>query len=166
MDQALFQRMQEAALRFRSGESDVEEIETPNGLARLVRDPTNPLGFRIDFVGEGARRSVPIQEYPPSPVRLPGYPAPLPFLPNCAASVSSLDQSVTWDDPPEPERALERVARACLDDGWVARRPTGGGSESAHYFDKDGVERSLRLTRDGGRARLVLSERRVSPSGS
>src|SRR5688572_26569931 len=131
MDQALFQRMQEAALRFRSGESDIEEIETPNGLARRgthakrgSRDPTNPLGFRIDFVGDAARRSVPIQEYPPSPVRLPGYPAPLPFLPNCAASVSSLDQSVTWNDPPS-RRAHSSAShrRASATGGWRERRP-------------------------------------------
>src|SRR5687768_13693 len=115
MDPALFKKMQEAALRFRSGQSDYEEIMTPNGMARLVRDPTNDLGFRIDFVGEGARHSVAIQSYPPSTTRPPGYPAPLPFLSDCASTVDTLEQSVSWPDPLDPEKAFQMVRAACLD---------------------------------------------------
>ena len=156
--------MQEAALRFRSGESDVEEIMTPNGLARLVRDPSSPPGFRIDFVGGGARHSVPVQEYPPSPGRAPGYPAPLPFLANCATTVNTLDQTVTWHDPAEPDQAVEHVTRECTSDGWTqveSATPTGADEGLYRVFAKDGVERRLRLTEDDGRTRLVMGERRL-----
>ncbi|SVD86732.1 uncharacterized protein METZ01_LOCUS439586, partial [marine metagenome] len=61
MDPELFQRMQEAARRFREGESDFEEILTPAGPARLIRDDSDPRGFKIDFVGDGAQRSVSVQ---------------------------------------------------------------------------------------------------------
>jgi hypothetical protein len=160
MDPELFKRMQEAALRFRSGESDVEEIMTPNGLARLVRDPTNQLGFRIDFVGEGAKHSVAIQNYPPSPKRPHGYPAPLPFLENCRSTIDTLDQSVSWPEPDDPEDAFGRVAQACLDDGWT-ERPASGPHE--RVFEKDGAERRLRLSHDPREPSLALRERRLAP---
>jgi hypothetical protein len=159
MDPTLFQRMQEAAQRFRTGESDVEEIMTPNGLARLVRDPTNELGFRIDFVGEGAKHSVAIQHYPPSPTRPHGYPAPLPFLPNCRATVDTLDQTVSWPEPDDPAQAFRAVARACRNDGWS--EVSGGEREVA--FEKDGAERRLRLTDDPREPSLLLRERRLAP---
>ena len=109
MDPELFQRMQAAAARFRSGETDVEEIMTPNGIARLVRDPTNSLGFRIDFVGEGAKEAVPMQQYPAAPRRPHGYPAPLPLLPDRACTVDTTTQSVRWLDLADPESAFERL---------------------------------------------------------
>jgi hypothetical protein len=162
MDPELFERMQEAALRFRSGESDVEEIMTPNGIARLVRDPTNDLGFRIDFVGEGAKHSVAIQHYPPSPTRPPGYPAPLPFLANSRSTVDTLDQTVSWPDA-DPKPAFRAVARACLEDGWA--EVSAGTGEAV--FEKDGAERTLRLVRtsphDPLQPSLVLRERRLAP---
>jgi hypothetical protein len=159
MDPELFKRMQEAALRFRSGESDVEEIMTPNGLARLVRDPTNQLGFRIDFVGEGAKHSVAIQNYPPSRTRPFGYPAPLPFLPNCRATVDTLDQSVSWPEPDDPDDAFRAVAQSCLDDGWVER----SSSPTERVFEKDGAERRLRRSDDPRQPTLLLRERRLAP---
>lgn len=156
MDQDLFRRMQEAALRFRSGESDMEEIMTPNGPARLIRDASNPLGFRIDFVGGGSRHSVSVQEYPAALGRPHGYPAPLPFLANCAATVNTLDQAVTWHAPAEPAQAFESVSDQCVADGW-ARVADGAASR---VFAKDDVQRILRLIEDDGPARVVLEERR------
>lgn len=164
MDQDLFRRMQEAALRFRSGESDMEEIMTPNGPARLIRDASNPLGFRIDFVGGGARHSVSVQEYPAAPGRPHGYPAPLPFLANCAATVNTLDQAVTWSDPPEPERAFERVSDQCIADEWLraATEPSTAADDGlVRVFVKDDVERTLRLLREDRQVRLELRERRL-----
>lgn len=142
--------MQEAAERFRSGESDLEEIMTPNGPARLVRDPTNALGFRIDFVGGASRHTVAVQEYPPSPGRPHGYPAPLPFLAHVRATVNTLDQAVTWHDAPDPTAAATEVARQCLDEGWVALEATA-------TFAKDGAVRTLRVDDDG---RVLLTEKR------
>jgi hypothetical protein len=159
MDPALFQKMQEAALRFRSGQTDVEEIMTPNGLARLVRDPTNELGFRIDFVGEGAKHSVAIQHYPPSTTRPPGYPAPMPFLANCRSTIDTLDQTVSWPEPPDPEEAFRRVAGACVEDGWA--EVASSGAEAV--FEKDGAERRLRVSHDPREPSLVLRERRLAP---
>ena len=163
MDQDLFRRMQEAALRFRSGESDMEEIMTPNGPARLVRDPTNPLGFRIDFVGGGSRHSVSVQEYPAAPGRPHGYPAPLPFLENCVATVNTLDQAVTWHDPTDPVQAFERVSDQCIADAWMragTETSTAADGGVGRVFVKDDVERTLRLLRDDGQVRLELRERR------
>jgi hypothetical protein len=164
VDPELFERVQEAALRFRSGQSDYEEIMTPNGIARLVRDPTNALGFRIDFVGDGARHSVAIQSYPATVTRPPGYPAPLPFLANSASTVDTLDQTVTWLDPaPDPVTAFLEVARACLDDDWKERAGPPP-AQGVRIFEKDGAERTLRLTADPRESALVLRERRLAPA--
>jgi hypothetical protein len=163
MDSELFQRMQEAAARFRSGESDFEEIITPAGPAHLVRDATDPRGFRIDFVGDGARRSVPLQEYPASPTRPPGYPAPLPFLEGCVALVNTVEQSVTWVDPPGAEAAFGRLTGDMVEDGWTVadRKPsTRGSGGPCRVLEREGVERTLCLSQENGHVRLVLRERR------
>jgi hypothetical protein len=158
MDPELFQRMQDAAARFNSGESDFEEIMTPAGPAHLVRDANDPRGFRLDFVGEGAKHPVPVQEYPPAPRRPHGYPAPLPFLAGCKAIVNTLDQSVTFVDPADPEQALERLALDMVDDGWT---PVGSDGD-AMAFEKEGAERTLRASTEFGLPRLVIVERQPS----
>ncbi|MBM4184131.1 MAG: hypothetical protein FJ207_07860 [Gemmatimonadetes bacterium] len=162
IDQDLFRRMQEAALRFRSGESDFEEIMTPNGPAHLVRDPTNALGFRIDFVAGASRHSVSVQEYPPSPGRPHGYPAPLPFLPNCRTTVNTLDQAVSWHDVGDVYTAVASVDQQCEEDGWssVDATATPVVDGRLRTFRKDDKERELRLEADDGPPRLVLVERR------
>lgn len=167
MDEELFKRMQEAALRFRSGESDFEEIMTPAGPARLVRDRNDPRGFRLDFVADGARHIVPVQEYPAAPSRPPGYPAPLPFVADCRAVVNTLDQSISWTDPPDVEAAVERVIGECLGDGWsrvAAALPTVGDASVSGdvlcVLTKEGVRRTLVLDGQGDQPRLVLQEKR------
>lgn len=167
MDQELFQRMQEAALRFRSGESDYEEIVTPAGPARLVRDRNDPRGFRIDFVGDGAKRVIPVQEYPAAAARPPGYPAPLPFLSGCSAIVNTLDQSVSWPDPPDVEHAVARLVEDSLDDGWERVEPAIAKDVQGDLLcllEKDGVMRTLVLDAQGERPRLVMQERRREAS--
>ena len=167
MDEELFKRMQEAALRFKSGESDFEEIMTPAGPAHLVRDESDPRGFRIDFVGDGSRVVVPVQEYPAAPTRPPGYPAPLPFLESCPAVVDTTDQSVTWPDPPDPRGALDRLARASAEDGWTPVGPRDAADDAGEprrVLVKDGVERALVLTSRDGRLQIVMRERRVADS--
>jgi hypothetical protein len=161
MDPELFQRMQEAAARFKSGETDFEEIITPAGPVHLVRDAGDPRGFTLDFVGAGARGSVPVQEYPASPTRSPGYPAPLPFVANCAATVNTVDQSVVWVDPPGGGDAFENVVRQMVDEGWVPVETDGAleGGE-VRVLAKDGAERTLSLGVVGGIRRMVLSGRR------
>jgi hypothetical protein len=162
MDEDLFRRMQEAALRFRSGESDLEEIVTPAGPARLVRDRNDPRGFRIDFVGDAARRIVPVQEYPPAATRPPGYPAPLPFLAGCRAIVNTVDQSVSWPDAPDIEKAVEHLVLESLDDGWTRLEAVPPDSERdiLCVLGKDGVERTWVLEAECDRPRLVMQERR------
>jgi hypothetical protein len=167
MDDALFKRMQEAARRFRSGESDFEEIMTPAGPAHLVRDRNDPRGFRLDFVGDGSRHVVPVQEYPAVPNRPPGYPAPLPFLPHCRAVINTLDQSVSWIDPPDVEGATGQVLGQCLDDGWLSVAPESDTPAVAGLLDvleKEGVRRTLVLDGEGDLPRLVLQERRPAAS--
>jgi hypothetical protein len=167
MDQDLFRRMQEAALRFRSGESDFEEIMTPAGPARLVRDRNDPRGFRLDFVGDGARHVVPVQEYPPAPSRPPGYPAPLPFLPDCRTIVNTVDRSVSWPAPPDPEAAVARLVRESLDDGWrrVRRLPTAGQQDEVRcVLTKDGAERTVLVDTSGEEPRIVMQEKSAAPT--
>ena len=157
MDPELFQRMQEAAARFNAGESDFEVIMTPVGPAHLVRDPDDPRGFRLDFVDDGAKRTVPIQEYPPAPTRPSGYPAPLPFLGDCAAIVNTIDQSVTWVGPADPEAAFRRLVKEMEDEGWVLVE----SDEDGQVLEKEGVVRTLRTGEAFGDVRLVLHEARA-----
>ena len=168
MDQELFQRMQEAALRFRSGESDFEEIMTPAGPAHLVRDRNDPRGFRLDFVGNGARHQVPVQEYPAAASRPPGYPAPLPFLAGCRTIVNTLDQSVSWPAPPDVEDAVAHLVQESLDDGWrrVHRLPTAGQRDDVRcVLAKDGAERTLLVEAEGEEPRIVMQEKRAASPG-
>jgi hypothetical protein len=162
MDPELFERMQEAAARFRSGESDFEEIMTPAGPAHLVRDANDPRGFRLDFVGEGSKHSVPVQEYPPVSSRPAGYPAPLPFVPDCKTIVNTLDQSVTFVDPADPEGALAGIFQEMLDDGWTAVE--ADDEDGSRCFEKDGTERTVSMSSDFGLPRVVVREHRP-PAG-
>jgi hypothetical protein len=157
LDQDLFRRMQEAALRFRSGESDREEIMTPNGPAVLLRDPTNALGFRIDFVGGGSRHSVSVQNYPAVAGRPHGWPAPLPFLAHCRATVNTLDQAVVWHDVPDLDAGAASVRDQCVADGWTGEPDAFDGDPGSAVFTKDGVRRILTVSRDEGS--LTLQER-------
>jgi hypothetical protein len=163
MDPELFRRMQEAAARFNAGESDFEEIITPAGPAHLVRDANDPRGFRLDFVGEGSKHGVPVQEYPAAQSRPPGYPAPLPFLPDCKAIVNTLDQSVTFVDPPDVDGSVERLVREMVDDGWTLQHPADGEA-LAPRFEKEGAERTLEVNADFGLPRLVVREQRQRSS--
>ncbi|MEQ1855353.1 MAG: hypothetical protein ABL963_02730 [Longimicrobiales bacterium] len=162
LDQDLFRRMQEAAQRFRSGESDFEEIMTPNGPAHLVRDPTNALGFRIDFMPGASRHSVSLQEYPASPRRPHGYPAPLPFLAGYRATIDTLDQAVTWHGVGDHVSAVAEITRQCLEDEWV--RTTQSADDDASVeplgFEKDDVHRLLTVVLDDGPTRVTLRETR------
>ena len=162
MDPELFKRMQDAAARFNAGESDFEEIMTPAGPAHLVRDANDPRGFRLDFVGEGSKHTVPVQEYPATPSRPPGYPAPLPFLPGCRAIVNTIDQSVTFVDPADAGEALDALRRQMSDDGWVLQDLAG--SEEAPVFEKEGAERTVEVNADFGVPRLVVRELRPPPT--
>ena len=166
MDPELFQRMQEAAARFRSGASDFEEIVTPAGPAHLVRDASDPRGFRLDFVGEGSKHTVPLQEYPPAPGRPPGYPAPLPFVPNCKAVVNTLDQSVTFVDPENLDAAFQSLVQGMVDDGWQITQEGQDAAGPTRVLDKDGTERTLRVNADFGVPRLVVRESRPPASES
>jgi hypothetical protein len=167
MDPALFQRMQDAARRFRAGESDREEIMTPNGLAILKRDPSDPRGFRIDFVGEGAKHSLSLQEYPAFPTRPPGYPAPFPFLENVRCSVDTLDQKVTWRDVENGAHAFDHLCQQIEADGWVPTREEGRrlpmAGPTTRTFEKEAVMRTVVLITDDGPARIELREERRRP---
>jgi len=156
VDPELFKRMQEAAARFNAGESDFEEIVTPIGPAHLVRDASDPRGFRLDFVGD-SKHSVSVQEYPASSRRPMGYPAPLPFLPECKSVVNTLDQSVTFVDPADPEAAFERLMTDMRDDEW-----TVVGWDGGQVLEKEGTRRTLLLTVEFGIPRIVLREQRVT----
>ncbi len=162
MDEELFKRMQEAAERFRSGASDFEEILTPLGPAHLVRDESDPRGFRIDFVGGGSRHVVPVQRYPAAPRRPPGYPAPLPFLPDVACVVDTSAQSVTWPDPPDLPRALERLVAESLADGWSPAEEAARDAAVRHVLVKEGAERTVAVRETDDSVEIVLHERRVA----
>jgi hypothetical protein len=77
--------------------------------------------------------------------------------------VNTLDQSVSWPDPPDLESAVQHLVHESLDDGWARVEPT---PEAQHVGDllcvltREGVERTLALDREGERPRLVMQERR------
>lgn len=133
---------------------------TPNGPAVLVRDPSNSLGFRIDFVGGGSRHSVSIQTYPPAAGRPHGWPAPLPFLPNVRATVNTLDQAVTWHDVADLDAAAASIREQCERDEWVRQEALPvAGSPKTLRFTKDDTQRTLSVNRED--ATLTLSEKRT-----
>jgi hypothetical protein len=104
---------------------------------------------------------VPVQEYPPARHRPPGYPAPLPYLPDCKSIINTLDQSVTFVDPADPEEAFERIMAEMTDDGW-----TVVGWDGGQVLEKEGARRTLLLSGELGIPRLVLREQRVTaPDG-
>lgn len=160
MDADLFRRMQEAAARFNAGESDFEEIVTPVGPARLVRDANDPRGFRLDFVGEGAKHTVPVQEYPPAPSRPMGYPAPLPFLKGCRSIVNTIEQSVTFLDPADLQASFHVLLDQMTDDGWSVIAEGDDPDDPTRVLDKEGTIRTLFVHRDFGAPRLVVREQR------
>lgn len=165
MDPELFQRMQEAAARFKSGESDFEEIMTPAGPARLVRDASDPRGFRLDFVGDGSKHTVPVQEYPPAPSRPPGYPAPLPFLPDCPAVVNTVDQSVSFLDLADVGASFERLLDEMVEEGWEVVGESAASGEPTRRLEREGTTRILLVSSDFGAPRLVVREERPPASG-
>jgi hypothetical protein len=159
VDPELFKRMQEAAARFNAGESDFEEIMTPIGPAHLVRDESDPRGFRLDFVGD-SKHTVSVQEYPAGERRPHGYPAPLPFLAGCRSVVNTLDQSVTFVDPDDPEASFERLMTDMGDDGW-----TIVGWDGGQVLEKEGTRRTLSLSAEFGVPRIVLKEEPITAPG-
>ncbi len=167
MDDDFQQRMQAAALRFRAGESEVEEIESPNGLIRLVRDPDAPQGFRIEAEADGESISMSLRAFPPTPTRPEDYPPDLPFLPDCAAMVNGTANTVSWMNPADPGTSFERLAETTIESGWeeVGISPVIAGSVDRRQaeFRMAGKERTLMLNVRDGHAHLVLMERH--PSG-
>lgn len=169
MDDDFAKRMQAAALRFRAGESDVEEIESPNGLIRLVRDPDAPQGFRIEAEADGESISMSLRAFPPAPIRPEDYPPDLPFLADCAAMVNGTANTVSWMNPADPGTSFERLAEAIIEGGWekVEISPVIAGSGDRRQAEfrmpgKDGMpakERTLMLNVRDGHAHLVLMER-------
>lgn len=160
MDPELFQRMQEAAARFNAGVSDFEEIMTPAGPAHLVRDANDPRGFRLDFVGEGSKHTVPVQEYPPAPGRPPGYPAPLPFLQGCKTIVNTIEQSVTFVDPADLQASFHVLLDQMTDDGWAVIAEGDESDDPTRVLEKEGTIRTLFVNDEFGAPRLVVKEQR------
>lgn len=169
MDGDFKKRVLEAVARFRAGESDVEEIESPSGLIRLVRDAEAPDGFRVEAEGQGGPISVDVRFFPAAPVRPEGYPSDLPFLEDCAAMVNRTDGSVSWMDPYAPEAAFERLVQQSVDSGWqqLELHPViaGSGGRQQAELKMAGKERTVMLLVREGHARLALMNRTVPLDG-
>ena len=171
MDEEFQKRIQQASARFRSGESDIEEVESPAGLLRLVRDPDHPEGFRVEAETEGAPVSISFRAFQPSAARPDDYPPDVPFLEHCAVMVNQTINTVTWMDPSEPEDSFERACRECINSGWedIELHPViaGSGGQRQAEFKRKGRERTLLLNVRDGHASLALMDRQLddgSPS--
>jgi len=163
MDEDFVKRVQEATPRFRAGESDVEEVESPSGLIRLVRDSDAPNGFRLEAQGERGPIPVGMRFFAAAHTRPEGYPSDLPFLEACAAMVNAAARSVSWMEPAEPEAAFARLVQESVASGWqqLELHPVivGAGGQQQAEFKMPGKERTIMLLVRDGHARLTLMDR-------
>ena len=167
MDEDFKKRVEEATARFRAGDSDLEEIEAPSGLIRLIRDPDAPDGFRLEAEGEMGAVPVDMRFFPAATNRPEDYPSDLPFLEDCAAMVNGTVGSVSWMNPAEPEMAFTHLVEQSVENGWEQRELhpviAGSGGQQQAQFQMAGEDRTVMLIVRGGHAVLTLVDR-VTPA--
>jgi hypothetical protein len=118
--------IQAATERVRSGEVESAEITTPDGtVMRLSRDPVVPGGFRVESDGADRGKALTARTYPALEDRPASYPAALPFLPQCAVSVTEVGsrgmRSAIWMNPPDAGAAFESIRNGMTALGWIQR---------------------------------------------
>jgi hypothetical protein len=73
--------------------------------------------------------------------------------------VNTLDQTVTWEDPPGGGHAFEHLRRELEEDGWeeVGDAPAEPDDSMRRVLEKGGERRALALETGDDVTRLVLS---------
>jgi len=167
---AMMERVREASLRVRSGASEEEEVVLDGGQrVRIVRDGDGPQGFTIESTREG--KIFRARAFGPAPERPAGYPDDLPFLADCAVSISVIEgedgseagRNIAWMKPEDPPSALETVRSHLREDGWEegeeSRASTVMGTTTTFPFLKDGVERVVSFMAFGEFSQIMLFEK-------
>jgi len=167
---AMMERVREASLLVRSGASEEEEVELDGGRrVRIVRDGDGPQEFTIESSREG--KIFRARAFGPAPVRPAGYPDDLPFLSNCAVSISVIrsedgsdgGRNVAWMKPEDLRSALEMVKSHLRENGWEegeeSRGSTAMGTTTTFPFLRNGVERVVSLMSFGEFSQIMLFEK-------
>ena len=190
-----FDIVRAAVDRVRSGRSTSEEIDLPSGdKVTIRRDQNAPAGVRIEtpqgsgetrevvLPGLRERRGVPRPEadldnfrsltFEPSERRGPDYPDDLPFLPGCAASISTLvseaggavARHAAWVRPLDPLGALADIKLHLRGMGWGECESTQAssymGQTLSSRFVKGGKQRTVALMAFGDVCQIMLFEKR------
>jgi hypothetical protein len=161
MQQAM-ELVQEATDRIRSGESDLEEVDLPNGgKLKIFRD--GGTGGRVVVEarsGGSILRSSPFQKADERPE---GYPEDLPFLTGSASTLTEAGEgrarTMVWPNPADADRQFGEALDQLIQMGWEeaarSEKDTEFGGVQSVDFTKDGEQRSMFLNRVGDRAQLM-----------
>lgn len=124
-----FQAIRDGLEKFKSGETDEVEVETPDGKTmRLIRDPDAPAGMRIEGTdGESMDLPMPMV-FEPADERPDGYPEELPFLPAFRSIVTRIPEKiggfmVQYFSEGPVDDGLERLRDLSVSDGWSEVEP-------------------------------------------
>jgi len=160
-----------AQTRLTSGQSTVEEVESPHGtILRLTK--LRDGGIQYSSAGGDVEASG--RRFPQAEERPSSYPTDAPFIPNVQVSVTEIPQngwrSISWHRVPEPTRLFAEIGKQLVDNGWAARRKRGrffGLLGFEKHFTKDGeTQRLILLKLPGGRRKLQLIRRSRPGRGS
>ncbi len=189
-----FDAVRAAVERVRSGRSTAEEIDLPSGDKVLIqRDSTMAAGVRIDtpngpaeanpvvLPGLRERRGVQgpeadlgrcrSQAFGPSKTRGAEYPKDLPFLPDCATSISIMEsecgrvvaRNAAWIRPADPLSALAEIKAQLRGSGWEEGETTQASSYMGQTFSstfaKRGMSRTVALMAFGDICQIMLFEK-------
>ncbi len=167
---AMMDGIRAASERIKSGASREEEIRLPDGeVVRLSRDEEAPEGFSIESSKGG--RSFSARAFGPLSQRPSSYPPDLPFIPQCAVSISVIRntdgteeaRNAAWMRPVDPEATLDAIARQLQEMGWEKGESTSAatpvGDTRTLLFEKDGSERAVTLMNFGENSQIMLFEK-------
>ena len=167
---AMLEKIKTASGRIRSGESDEEEVTLDEGeTVRLTPDPGEPHGVAVEASQED--RSFQARAFGPSEERPPMYPADLPFLRNCAVSISVVisengferARNAAWMRPSDPRGALDEIKAQLREEGWeegeAFHASTYMGHTLSSSFKKIGVNREVALMMFGEYSQVMLFEK-------
>lgn len=123
-DPRALQAIEDAVARFRSGVSEEEAVKLPGGqILRMVRDPHQPLGMRIEGLPPGAPPGVEAVAFEPSESVPEGFPGDVPFVPGCRITITRMEEEeglgVSWYDVADVRRRFDEMHQRLTRAGWL-----------------------------------------------